>query len=74
MWDQKYDGDVFLREQPQASLVFVRSATVKNEDGPIVKRAKLSSERLPLLFDVGDGYFNEPALENFTVDETCFVE
>ena len=72
MWDQKYHGDVFLREQPHASLVFVRGATVKNEDSPVVERAKLSSERLPLLFDVGDEDFDEPALENLTVDETCF--
>ena len=48
MGDQKYDGDVFLREQPRASLVFVRSATVKNEDSPVVKLTKLSSQRLPL--------------------------
>ena len=72
MWDQKYHGDGFLREQPQASLVFVRSATVKNEDGTVIELTKLSSERLPLLFDVGDEDFNESALQNLTVDETCF--
>ena len=50
----------------------MRGTAIKDEDSPVVERAKLSSERLPLLFNVGDEDFNESGLENLTVDETCF--
>ena len=72
MRDQTTTVMFFSASSLKQASFFVRGTAIKDEDSPVVERAKLSSERLPLLFDVGDEDFNESALQNLTVDETCF--
>ena len=74
MGDQKQHGDVFGLQQSPVLLVCVARAPVQDENRPLVKGPKASSQGLPRCLDARDEDTLQPLFENVTSDVTILVE